>query len=284
MPSFFFLKEIDFFYIFGQIIIMNCKNCDETLNNTYHFCFNCGGRIVKNRISVKSLFTEFFERYLSFDSKFFTTFKMLFLAPEKVINGYIDGGRNKYIDPFSYLFLAITLSGISYFLIKSGWFALDLSKINEIQSSLQNTNQDVAVTKMQNKLNSFIFDYQNLIILISIPLLAFIAKLTLLKNKKYNFAEHNVVLAFSYSHTLISLFPISLVGLFFPNFYRNYSLFTLLFSFVYLIYVVKRVYSLTTRKLIKSVLIYLLLFLLIFFVIAISIGILYAMFFATKVK
>lgn len=258
---------------------MNCKSCDTVLNTESSFCFKCGGRIVKHRITVKSLFVEFFERYLSFDSKFFTTFKTMFLAPENVINGYISGSRNKYIDPFSYLFLAITLSGLSYFLIKSGWFGLDINKLTEIQSTMQNANQDIKMLEMQKKINSFIFDYQNLVILLSIPLLAFISKLTLWKNKHFNFAEHIVVLSYSYSHTLISLFPIGFVFLFFPTHYGTYSLITLLYSFLYLIYVVKKVYALSAIKLLKSVLLYLFILFFLFGGLLFLLGILYAVFF-----
>lgn len=239
---------------------------------------------MKNRITIKSLFAEFFERYLSFDSKFFITFKTMFTAPDKVVNGYINGSRSKYLDPFTYLFLAITLSGISYFLIKSNWFAFNIEKLNEIQSSMQDAKQDASVVEMQKKINSFVFDYQNLVVFISIPFLAFLSKLTLWKNKNYNFAEHNVVLAFSYSHTLIALFPFSVIALFFPNMYTNYTFASLLFSFVYLIYAVKKVYNFTIKKLIKNVLVYLLLFLIFFVGLTFSIGILYAIFFLTKTK
>lgn len=249
---------------------MNCKNCEVSLNENANFCYACGGKVIKKRITVQSLVTEFFQRYLSFDSKFFTTFKTMFGIPEKVINGYIEGSRGKYVDPFSYVIIAITLSGISYFLIKSGWLGVDLNTFNEVQSTFAE-NEDTKALEMQKKINAFVSDFQNIIILLSIPLLAFVAKLTLWKNKNFNFAEHNVVLAYTYSHTIIALFPIGLIALISPKAFINYTYFTFVFMLVYFIYVVKRVYDLTKIQLLKKVLLYALFFSL-FFVMFMIIG------------
>ena len=168
---------------------MNCKNCQSELNENYEFCYSCGGKVVEKRITVKSLVAEFTERYFSFDNKFFSTFKKLFTAPEDVINGYINGVRGKYVDPFTYLIIALTVSGFNVYMIRKGYFNIDMESMYNAQP------KEKAPFDMKVFMDNFL-DFLNLITILSIPLFAFISKLTMWKNKTYNFAEHNVILAY----------------------------------------------------------------------------------------
>jgi hypothetical protein len=100
---------------------MNCKNCEINLDINDKFCAQCGAQVVKEKLTIKKVIYEFSERYLSFDNKFLTTFKTLFTHPEWVINGYLNGLRVRFVNPITYLIIAVTLSGFNIFLMKRGY-------------------------------------------------------------------------------------------------------------------------------------------------------------------
>lgn len=250
---------------------MNCKNCQSDLKENYEFCYSCGGKVVEKRITVKSLVTEFTERYFSFDNKFFSTFKKLFTEPEDVINGYINGVRGKYVDPFTYLIIALTVSGFQVYLIKKGYLGFDMEKFFNFPTD-EKSSFDIHIF-----MNNFL-DFQNIIIILTIPFFAFLAKLTMWKNKKYNFAEHNVVLAYSYTHITIFSAVFSLLGFVSSSLFIVTTSIMSLLTIVYMIYVAQRVFNFTALDLIKKIFLYCLFFVLFFILITILgiiIGILY---------
>jgi len=66
----------------------------------------------------------------------------LFKAPEDVIVGYINGVQKKYINPISFFGLALTLSGLSIFIIKKFYIQhLDFSEMFEGMQASQNIAQ-----------------------------------------------------------------------------------------------------------------------------------------------
>ena len=79
------------------VVVNYCRNCSKNLSPHAVFCNYCGGKIIKNRITVKNLLEDFNDRFLSIDGAFPKTFLALFKKPEDVIGGYINGVRKKYI-------------------------------------------------------------------------------------------------------------------------------------------------------------------------------------------
>ena len=85
---------------------MNCKNCDANLNQNSDYCNNCGAKVIRNRLTIKTLFSHFSEQFLNYDNKFLQTFIHLFTKPEDVIGSYINGTRKKYVNVISYFAIA----------------------------------------------------------------------------------------------------------------------------------------------------------------------------------
>ncbi len=94
---------------------MTCKNCDARLRTDYLYCPACGAKVIRNRITIKNLWTDFLERYFNLDNTFIRTLVHLTTKPEVVIEGYLQGIRRKYLNPISYMGIAITLSGLIVF-------------------------------------------------------------------------------------------------------------------------------------------------------------------------
>ncbi|MCF7568510.1 hypothetical protein L3X37_09050 [Sabulilitoribacter arenilitoris] len=49
---------------------MNCRNCNNTLRTDFSFCPDCGSKIIRNRLTPKSLTYDFLERYFNLDNTF----------------------------------------------------------------------------------------------------------------------------------------------------------------------------------------------------------------------
>lgn len=244
---------------------MSCKNCQKALLSEDKFCSNCGAQVVTEKLTVKKVVHEFSERYLSFDNKFLTTFKTLFTHPEWVVNGYLEGLRVRYVNPITYLIIAVTLSGVSIFLMKRGYFG-------EIDFKSMQGNDKIPFD-MKESMNS-IYDYNSVIVFMSIPLLAFISKIVFYNHKQFNYAEHNLIYFYTYSQSSISvllLVPILLIAKI--EFYY-YSILTFSFMLLYHCYALKRIFNLTSIQLVKKTFLFLLMLSLLYIILIIIVAIL----------
>ena len=171
---------------------MECKNCKSTLRDEDGFCSGCGARIIDERISFKFLLKEFLDKVLSIDNKLLKTFWHLFTKPHIVIDGYINGVRKKYFNPFSYLLLSITLSGISIYFLKDA--AIESMQNFNVNPNANNAFNNEEFTK---KIMGYIYDYQAFLSALVIPFYGFISWLVFFNKKKYNFIEHMVIYFFA---------------------------------------------------------------------------------------
>ncbi|MBW8242776.1 DUF3667 domain-containing protein [Muricauda oceani] len=209
---------------------MTCKNCDTRLRTDFLYCPACGGKVIRNRITVKNLWTDVLERYFNLDNTFVNTFVHLFSKPEVVIEGYLQGLRRKYLNPISYLGIALTLSGLIVFMMAK---SIDFMQFDAFDTKTQ--------TVFQEKLMGFIMDYQALIFIIYIPLMAISGWLCFDK-KGYNFAERTIIFMYVLAHYSIFLFlPSVLVLLFIPEYYIHFSFIGSLAMVVYATYAVIRI-------------------------------------------
>ncbi len=97
---------------------MNCKNCNTELSEQDQYCKSCGGKVIRKRLTLKNLFEHLSETFFNYDNKLLRTIVTLFKQPTVVTDNYINGVRKRYVDPISFFGLALTLSGLSTFIIK----------------------------------------------------------------------------------------------------------------------------------------------------------------------
>lgn len=209
---------------------MQCKNCDSTLRTDYSYCPDCGAKVIRNRLTVKNLWYDAIERYFNIDNTFLRTFVHLFSKPEVVIVGYIDGIRKKYLNPISYLGIAITLSGLLVFFMRknSGQFDMDILGTGQSQP-------------FQDKFWDVVLDYQAIFFVLYIPMMAISGWLNF-QAKKYNFSERVVIFMYTLAQYSLGIFiPSLLLLILLPNFYMKFSFVALLFMYLYSAYVIKRI-------------------------------------------
>ncbi len=239
---------------------MNCKNCHTELIEQDEYCKNCGGKVIRNRLTFRNLFEHLSETFFNYDNKLFRTFIDLFIKPEVVIDSYVQGVRKRYVNPISFFGVSLTLSGLSIFIIKKFYMQyFDFSKLfgNDL------FNNDMSRQMMESSNNSA-FEYSSLIYSAMVPFMAIISFIVFY-NKRYNLTEHVIIYLYSMSALSITSVIIGIsVLLIMPE---SYLLFMILFYFVmlsYHMYLLKQLFNLNAVQLLLKTLLFLLVFLIVY--------------------
>jgi hypothetical protein len=235
-----------------------CKNCKNTLIDNSDYCNSCGAKVIRNRLTIKTLFSHFSEQFLNYDNKFIQTFITLFKEPEAVIGNYIRGTRKKYVNVIGYFSIAIMVTGVEYFIINRFFPEfLDMSALS--------TKEMEGFT---NETLGFFQEYQSFFIMLFIPVYALMAKIVFFNIKKFNYTEHLVIFMYiigqlSVLGSLI-IIPSALLGV-------KMGLvtpFVLVLQIAYSAYCLKRLYSLSIKGIFLRTLLFLAV-LIIFYIISI---------------
>jgi len=85
-----------------------CLNCEEEVKPTVNFCHNCGQQVDNNNLKISVLVSEFFENYISFDSRLGRSIVPFLFKPGQLTKAFNNGQRKKYVNPFR-LYLIISI-------------------------------------------------------------------------------------------------------------------------------------------------------------------------------
>ncbi len=182
---------------------LTCKNCEEILVNEADFCYVCGAKFIRNRLTLKSLLGQFAANVFNYDNKFLSTFRDLFTKPEAVIDGYVNGVRKRYVDAISYFAISVTISSFLLFLLRK------VLHINLMD------NPFGELSKVDISGFDSMYDYQTLLSFLSFPIYAMVARIAYM-GKKFNYTEHVVAMLYTVAQFSFVSFFVSLVfvGLF----------------------------------------------------------------------
>jgi hypothetical protein len=243
--------------------INNCINCNSELSGEY--CPDCGQRSTIERITTKSLFSNYIGRIFGFDTKFLRTVKDLTISPGKVGRTFIEGNRVRYIDPVGYFFIISTLMLLAFALldvdIKEFMFS-NASEVSQMSGQEPMTGKGHQVQQYMLQLLSENIRIMGFMI---IPFIGILGKL-LYRKSGLNFLEHTINAFYIQGHSTI----LSIIAIFF---YRitdiNINIYVALIFIPYYAWATKTFYKKKGfRHWMKGILHYLLAYL--FFMLAMS--------------
>jgi hypothetical protein len=225
---------------------MVCKNCNTAFNDTQNFCFECGAKVIRNRLKPKVLVEQVNEEFLSADNYLLKTFIHLFTKPEVVIVGYIEGTRKKYINVIQYFAIGLSLLGVQVFFMSNVFNDPELYKLAFFEEMAKISGQENNPFLNTNPENSDDFNsLQSLFYTLSVPFSAFTTWLTywIIGSRRFNFTEHLVInLYYSAQVVIISaVIYIITLGLGYNYFHTSFCITGL--TFIYFFYVFKRVFN-----------------------------------------
>lgn len=85
-----------------------CLNCGANLQDDDQFCPRCGQKVDRNDLRIGAVLSEFFENYLSLDSRLGRTLVPFFFKPGYLSERFVNGVRRNYANPFRlYIFTSI---------------------------------------------------------------------------------------------------------------------------------------------------------------------------------
>ncbi len=251
---------------------MHCKNCQTDLNVSQNFCFECGAKVIKNRLTLKIIANQVTQEFFSIDNKFLQTFFSLFSKPEDVINGYINGVRKKYIGAIPYYAISLTILGIQMFLLKHFF-----SEFLEGQDQLFSEGYKVGSGNSENpfgQLSDIFSDYQGVFFSILMPFIAIGTWLVFLNKGKYNYTEHLVINLYLTAQTIYFSFVFFM--LFAILNIQDYLITSIIITpllIIYGSYVFKRIFEISfisaTLRYVLAYLIYMVVFFIIIIIVSI---------------
>lgn len=231
---------------------MECKNCQNILQEQSDYCNICGARVIRNRLTVKNLFQHFAEEFLNYDNRFLKTIRHLFIKPSEVIENYVNGTRKKYLNPMSFFAITLTLSGISVLVLQK--FYPNAIDFNNFYTT--NVSQEV-----MSKIMTASLEYNSFIYSAMIPFFA-IMSFVVFWNKKYNLTEHIVM--YLYTMSLLSLVSIFIGQLFLfvrPDLYTTISPMIFILAFIYHSFLFRKLFKLSILQLSYKILLFIPVFL-----------------------
>lgn len=181
---------------------------------------------------LKHLWGEFKVNFLSFDHTFFNTFWSLLAQPQHVINSYIGGTLNKYLDVVNFFVIALTLAGFQFF-VQRKFYPQSMEVGTMFGTDFSGTNLD------------WIYEYYSIIQLVNLPLYAFIVKLSFFNYKKFNYTEHLVIMTYLTAEYTILTSIFLLIAVNFGGNMYELSNYLKLFFFLYTCYAYKKLYPLS---------------------------------------
>lgn len=80
-----------------------CQNCHAPMAEHATFCSDCGQKYQDSRLTLREMIADFIGNTLSLDQRLMTTLVPLLTKPGKVTRDYMDGMRQRYMQPFRLL-------------------------------------------------------------------------------------------------------------------------------------------------------------------------------------
>lgn len=155
-----------------------CPNCENEFTKSY--CNNCGQKLIKGDLTIKMVLSDFVQNVFLFDTTLYKTLAGLLIHPGNLVKSYLEGKKKKYLQPFQFFLLFMTI-----YLIVLNFFGDIL--FDSINSGLQIEIESDKISKVE-LLQTLVRKNLNILYFILTPIIAFFIHI-FYKKTKFNFAE-----------------------------------------------------------------------------------------------
>lgn len=204
-----------------------CKNCHHRFEGKY--CSNCGQIASTERINLQYLIHAISISVLQLERGFLFTVKELFLHPGHMIRDFLEGKRQPYVRPLSFLIFTSALYVLVSHFLELNTHSKDI--VEGFKLGMEDNNQSEADTKLLTLL-TWITSSNALSVLLTLPLFS-LGSFLAFKSVKYNYFEHLVLNTYIAAQQMI----IYLVASFFVSKDDITEALPLILGFVFNIYV-----------------------------------------------
>lgn len=174
-----------------------CKNCGAEVHEIY--CGQCGQDSRIGRVSIKELLNKTLSLFVRIDKGVLKIIPALLIDPGQTVRNYLNGQRQKYINPLQFL---VIMTGIST-LLTFQYHILDSMVVGGSYSD----EEKLYILQM----DAFVYRYMNIILFIGVPVFALITYL-FFKRSGYNYAE-NLAMQSYYAAERSAIFSITIIPL-----------------------------------------------------------------------
>lgn len=153
-----------------------------------------------SRLTVKEIKNEVLCHFYFEKGLLFTFYNML-RQPGKLVSVYLDENRKKVFNPFRYLLFGVATSTVillAHPSFKNMITTIHNGSLEDYQVLEQQTN--LPLWELMTRMQEIYLSYQNIIIILSIPLVSWVTWLYFGK-KKYNYAENMAINSFVFGTT-----------------------------------------------------------------------------------
>jgi hypothetical protein len=213
----------------GDAAAAPCLNCGAPRFGEY--CHACGQHFHDGRLTLRVVWRWFTHDVLDVDGGLLLAIKEMTLRPGEMIRRYVGGQRQRYGNPFTYLFLSVAVSLVVWTLLAG-----------QIEEQMK-----VMITERANSLSEFSAIQKTRWIELQVGLIPYTAQIALamclmfvallrlfFRRSGYNFAEIFVFGLYSTGQIFLVYSALTLVVLLFTRSYWTYTGLTLaLYPLIY---------------------------------------------------
>jgi hypothetical protein len=116
---------------------MKCSVCSNEIKGNY--CSNCGQYFKDNRVTITTIFGDFFDSIFSLEKSFFRNIKIGVSQPKTLVSNYWNGFRKFYFSPGKFFTIA-SLFLLAHYLIANDFLGLVVSSTISSQFVILLTN------------------------------------------------------------------------------------------------------------------------------------------------
>ncbi len=180
-----------------------CRNCGQPRLGQH--CHGCGQRYGEERLGFRLLQRWLIGHFLEVDRGLLLTVRELTLRPGRTIRSYVQGQRQRYTNPFTYLFLWVGLSVLVWSVLGHGFEAQMKDEVTRAATRVSPAlHFSAAQAERCAEIHLALVPYsRQLLLSMCLPLVAMLR--LLFRRSGYNLAEHSVF-------TLFGVAQVSLLG------------------------------------------------------------------------